>query len=71
MVHVAKVQLGTCKTYVRLHHAQCHMLQHWKMAAIVCTVLETLAFTKLNRQGTSILEVIGVTHAGVKEIHDS
>ena len=37
--------------------------------ANICTVLETPAFTKLNRNGTNILVVKGTEHTRLKEIH--
>ena len=50
------------------HHAQCHMLKHWKMAANVCTVLKTSASTESYRQGMNTQVVKGTAHTGRKEI---
>ena len=38
------------------------------MVANVCMVLETLAFTESDRQGTNILVVKGTAHTGMKDI---
>ena len=38
------------------------------MAANICTLLKTTAFTELNRQGMNILVVKNTVHARMKEI---
>ena len=42
--------------------------QCWKMVSNVYTVLETLAFTKSNQNGTNILVLKDIVHTAIKKI---
>ena len=53
----------------KLCYAQCHVVQHWKMASNICTVLETKASTESNHKRRNILVVKGIADMGLKDIH--